>query len=190
MIRAGSGASVVVPAAIELCKPVAVSETWDRIASVGWASDREHCRRWFVALLAAEPPVQAINGFWFGIFNPVRAGEAASDFYVTGSQTFPSDDWLFDTAWRPVGRYAQSPAQALIYRLGAEGGDDVLAVADYVLTFAHAAGTVNDFIEDLGKLLHGGASSRAVAVGHDSGDAMFLGTLTAAGMDRSSADWI
>jgi len=36
-------------------------------------------------------------------------------------------------------------------------------------------------------LMLGGAAARGVAVGHDSGDAVFLGELTSTGMDRSQA---
>ena len=186
LARRGSAASVLMTTAIDLCRSISDGAVWEQIAAIDWNSDREHCRRWILALLDAETPGPSITGLWFGIFNPMRDGNVGSDFYLTGSSSYPSDDWMLESAWTPTRRYAQSPAQAEIYRLAAHGGADALAVADYILTFAHAASRVNDFVEHLDQaLMLGGAAARGVAVGHDSGDAVFLGELTSTGMDRS-----
>ena len=116
---------------------------------------------------------------------------AGSDFYIAGSAHYPSDDWISDHDWEPAGRFAHSPAQADMYQLAATEGSEVLAVVDYVLTFAHAAATVNDLIvQTESSLFLGGSQRRGIAVGHDSGDALLLGELTARGFDRSGSDWI
>jgi hypothetical protein len=120
----------------------------------------------------------------------VLPGRGVSDLYIAGSAHYPSDDWVSDQDWEPTGRYAHSPAQAEMYRLAAEGSE-VLGIVDYVLTFAHAAATVNDSIDQTeSDLSLGGAQRRGIAVGHDSGDALLLGELTARGLDRSASDWI
>jgi hypothetical protein len=188
LARRGSDASVLMTTAIGLCRNISAAAVWEQIAAIDWDADREHCRRWILALLDVETPGPSITGLWFGIFNPVRDGHIGSDFYVMGSSSYPSDDWMLESAWTPARRYAHSPAQAEIYRLAAQGGADALAVADYILTFAHAASRVNDFVGHLDRaLMLGGAAARGVAVGHDSGDAVFLGELTSTGMDRSRA---
>jgi hypothetical protein len=78
-----------------------------------------------------------------------------------------------------------------MYRLAERDGPSAVAVVDYVLTFAHAAATVNDLIAEIdSSRLLSGAERRGVAVGHDSGDALFLGELNSGGFDRSDSDWI
>jgi len=186
LTRRGSNASFLMTTAIDLCRSISSAPVWEQIAAIDWDADREHCRKWILALLDAETPGPSITGLWFGIFNPVRDGDVGSDFYITGSSSYPSDDWMLESAWTPTGRYAQSPAQAQIYQFAAQGGGDALALADYILTFAHAAGRVNDFVEHSTKaLMLGGALARGIAVGHDSGDGVFLGELTSNGMNRS-----
>lgn len=188
LARRGSDPSVLMTTAIDLCRNISDGRAWEQIAAIDWDADREHCRKWIRAVLEAETPGPSITGLWFGIFNPVRDGQVSSDFYVTGSSSYPSDDWMLESAWTPTRRYAQSPAQAEIYRLAAQGGADTLAIADDVLTFAHAATQVNDFVMHSSRsVMLGAAAGRGVAVGHDSGAAVFLGELTSTGMDRPRA---
>ena len=190
-LKLGAGVSALVPQALELCRQLEPNGSWDAYKDLNWSEDARHCREWFERLLQDSTPGPAITGFWFGIFNPVRQGHAASDFYVTGSAQYPSDDWMFSQDWEPIGRYAYSPIQAAIYRLAESSRPDVLAVADYILTFAHAAATVNDLIQVIeSSPWLGGSERRGVAVGHDSGDALFLGELSPQGLDRSAADWV
>ncbi len=134
LARRGSNASVLITTAIDLCRSISNAPVWEQVAAIDWDADREHCRKWILALLGAETPGPSITGLWFGIFNPVRDGHVGSDFYITGSSSYPLDDWMLESAWTPTGRYAQSPAQAQIYLLAAQGGGDALALADYILT--------------------------------------------------------
>lgn len=190
-LKVGAGVSTLVPQALELCRQLEPHGSWDAYKDLNWSEDARHCRDWFERLLQDSTPGPAITGFWFGIFNPVRQGHAASDFYVTGSAQYPSDDWIFSQDWEPIGRYAYSPAQSAIYGLADSSSPHVLAVVDYILTFAHAAATVNDLMHDIeSSLWLGGSERRGVAVGHDSGDALFLGELSPQGLDRSAADWV
>lgn len=191
LVRDGSDPFTVTSTAIDLCRSVWNGGVWDQIAALDWEADRRHCRLWLRRLLESEPPGPSITGFWFGIFNPVRDGVAASDLYITGSNSYPSDDWLFESTWEPAGRYAVSPLLTTIHRLAAGSDAEALGVADYVLTFAHAGSAVNDFVDHLDReVMVGGAAARGIAIGHDSGDGLFLGELTPSGMDRSRASWI
>ena len=190
-VKTGAGVKQVVHQAVALCRQVAPHVGWDRYTNLDWDQDSRQARDWLGALLREDPPDPTISGFWFGLFNPIVQGQASSDFYIVGSAQYPSDDWTSDQGWQPAGRYAHSPAQAEIYRLAEADGSDVLAVVDYVLTFAHAAATVNDLIAGTDPdLFLGAAQRRGIAVGHDSGDAFFLCELNARGFDRSAADWI
>ena len=122
--------------------------------------------------------------------HPVRDDLPTSDFYVTGSATYPSEDWLFSDEWKPSGRYAHSASQGQIYHLAQPDGPETLALADYLMTFAHAGASVNILLANLDRrALLGGAERRGFGVGHDSGDAIFLGELSASGFDRSASDW-
>lgn len=190
-LKTGAGVQEVVRRAIALCKQVEPAAEWDRYAHIDWKRDSQHARDWLGSLLRDDPPGPTITAFWFGLFNPLVDGQPLSDFYIVGSAHYPSDDWITDQDWAPAGRYAHSPAQAEMYRLAEKGGSEVLAVVDYVLTFAHAAATVNDLIAQTeSHLLLGDAQRRGFAVGHDSGDALFLGELGERGLDRSASDWI
>ncbi len=198
----GEGVEDLVPFACDLCQDVLPNPAWAQVRAIDWAASSEQSVRWLATLLATEPPGVRITGFWFGIFNPIygdsaRAGsdllrQATSDFYIQGSTTYPDTEWLFDDTWQPDGRYAHSEAQDRIYRIASEQvEDEVLPIADYVLTFAHAAGTVNTLIDRVNqKLWLGLVAERGIAVGHDSGDGIFLGVLGPGGINRTGAGWI
>lgn len=189
--KAGAGVTRVMPQAIDLCRQIESEARWDLYTEYDWRQDAQHCRNWLAELLLDDAPGSAITGFWFGIFNPMRQGRPRSDFYVTGSAHYPSVDWVFSQDWQPSGRYAHSPGQAALYRLAESEGPNIVAIVDYVLTFAHAAATVNDLIVEIdSSRLLDGAERRGIAVGHDSGDALFLGELNSGGFDRSVSDWI
>jgi hypothetical protein len=202
--QAQRGASVeeLMPRACDLCDQVYPDSIWEQIRAIDWAMSRKQSHQWLEALLVSEPPGANITGFWFGIFNPIYADpppadsnlseSATSDFYIQGSATYPVNDWVFDRAWRPAERYAHSFGQDQIYRLAFNQiEDEVLSIADYVLTFAHAAGMVNTLIESVDRSLWlGSVQRRGIAVGHDAGDAIFLGDLVRAGFDRGGAGWI
>lgn len=190
-VKTGAGVQEIVPRAIALCREIEPEAEWDRFVNLDWERDSRHAHDWLRSLLRDDPPDAAITGFWFGLFNPLVDGQAASDFYIAGSAHYPSGDWTRDQDWQPAQRYARSPAQAEMYRLAENGGSAVVAVVDYVLTFAHAAATVNDLIARTEpRLLLGSARRRGFAVGHDSGDALFLGELGERGLDRSASDWL
>jgi len=202
--QAQRGATVeeLMPLACDLCDQVYPDSTWEQIRTIDWVMSTKQSHQWLAALLASEPPGANITGFWFGIFNPIYADpqpadstlseSATSDFYIQGSACYPANDWIFDHAWRPAERYAHSFGQDRIYRLAVnQVQGEVLSIADYVLTFAHAAGMVNTLIQSVDRNLWlGSVQRRGIAVGHDEGDAIFLGDLGRAGLDRGGAGWI
>ena len=202
--RAEQGANVeeLMSVACDQCQQVLPHSAWERVRQVDWAKSMEESTQWLGTLLAAEPPGANITGFWFGIFNPIygdpRLGETdlgrvgTSDLYIQGSAGYPENDWIFDDSWKPTGRYANSFGQDRIYRIASgQVDEEVLSIADYVLTFAHAAGMVNTLIDRVDRNLWlGPVPRRGIAVGHDSGDAIFLGALVQTGLDRTGAGWI
>jgi hypothetical protein len=202
--RAEQGAKVeeLMSLACDHCQQVLPHSTWEQVREIDWAKSTAESTHWLGTLLAAQPPGANITGFWFGVFNPIyddsspgetglrRAG--TSDFYIQGSAGYPKNDWIFDDSWKPTGRYAHSFGQERIYRIATgQVDEEVLSIADYILTFAHAAGMVNTLIDRVDrKLWLGPVPRRGIAVGHDSGDAIFLGALAQTGLDRTGAGWI
>jgi hypothetical protein len=193
-IRDSADPRIALRDVIERCAAESADPAWGPVAEIDFERIWETDRVWFDGLVRDEPPGDAINGLWFGVFNPVRDdGVVASDFYAAGSSRFGDDpEWMAHLEWWPENRYAHSDAQAQIYELGSRGSPDTAHLADYVLTFAHAALTARRLLEEPSPAVTtlAALSPLAVAVGHDSGDGVLLGTLTPTGFERGRCDWI
>ena len=193
IIRVAGDPRVALGEVIARCAAEVDDPAWEAIAAIDFEGAWQRDERWFDDLIAAEPPDLAVTGLWFGVFNPVYVDDVAvSDFYAAGSTHFGSNpEWMCHLDWWPDGRYAHSKAQEEIYRLGSQGSADAEHLADYVVTFAHAALTVRRLVERPGAIK---ALARdpglAIAVGHDSGDGILLGTLTTTEFERGACDWI
>lgn len=193
-IRDSSDARAALQAIVDRCAGEAPDPCWDTIGRIDFDAAWRAEEGWFEELLASEPPAREINGLWFGIFNPVYDEGPVSDFYAAGSSHFGADpEWMCQLDWWPEARYAHSEAQAEIYQQGSAGSADAAYLADYVMTFAHASLAIQRLLlqprEALTQLArtHGQV---AVAVGHDSGDAVLLGTLRTNGLERGDCAWI
>jgi len=52
---------------------------WEQIAPIDWDADREHSRKWILALLDAETPGPSITGALKGVINSWKAAKEASE---------------------------------------------------------------------------------------------------------------
>jgi len=171
---------------------------WINVRNLDFESDITNLRFWLENVLSNEPPSQEINGFWFGLYNPVLDnGEVSCRLYISGSTKFNREDETGDwAAWDnssylPEGRYANSKVLHEIFRLienvrerfhlhnqnadyfveeinGLENGEYLLCFGYACLAVKAICGSINP------KLLFGERDNRAVVVGFDSGDWIIL----------------
>lgn len=192
-IRDAVDPRAAVTAVIRRCADAVPDPAWATIERIDLGASWQREQQWFVDLLRSDPPGPEVTGLWFGVFNAeYDDGIVVSDFYVAGSPTFGADpEWMCSLDWWPDGRYATSEAQAQIYRIASTSAGSVLEIADYVLTFTHAALTARRLVE-LPEAVDRLAAGRTlgVGVGHDSGDAILIGEITSTGFERGDCDWI
>src|SRR5688572_5015660 len=108
---------------LDYCESNLPNSVWASIRQLDLEGDAVTLHIWLEKVLASEPPSQEINAFWFGLFNPIRNGEASCDLYISGSTKFdPQDEtgeWETwdDNSYLPERRYANSHVLNGIYRL-------------------------------------------------------------------------
>src|SRR5688572_29742982 len=74
---------------------------WARLDSLDIDRDLEHMEKWLRGALLFAPD-DHIDGFWFGLFNPIYDGAAAADVHINGSPYDPENpDWAYAARWRP-----------------------------------------------------------------------------------------
>lgn len=158
---------------------------WDVLRKLAFARDQQCLKQWLDQLLTHEPPPHEINAFWFGLFNPVINGKATCGLYLAGTETFDRNDedfeWACDPAWFPNVRYAESQVlDGISQQLNT--ANSTVSSYEYVLCLGYAGLVVNHLAATLplSKWL-GEKSSRAVAIGFDSGVGILLGSLTKQG---------
>ena len=129
-----------------------------------------------------------LRGFWFGIFNPVRAGKPSADLHLSGSIQYSEDghaDWAADPEWVPKSRYLKSKVLEQIYQLAyrvngrkkAAGGPLGIR-AEYALCLGYSAFLVQMLVEEaLQDSFLGSEYDMGLAVGFDSGDHLSLGKI-------------
>lgn len=158
---------------------------WNVLRKLEFASDQQKLKQWLDLLLTHEPPPHEIKAFWFGLFNPVINGQSTCGLYLAGTETFDRKDedfeWACDPVWFPDGRYAESKILDDIYQR-IKSAKDAVSSYEYVLCFGYAGLVVSHLAATLplNKWL-GEKSSRALAIGFDSGGGMLLGSFTKQG---------
>ena len=172
----------------EYCESVAPKKNalWSRMRRLDFDADTCRLSDWLSRVLAAEPPPEAINGLWFGLFNPCDDdGEASCQVYLGGSTGFDpqseSDEWVCDLSYFPDGRYANSKILPEIYRhVDPIEEDDIGCLGEAFLCHGFLALVVSNWCHGPMKAqLLGNAKQRAVALGHDSGDFYRMAVLRA-----------
>jgi len=149
------------------------------LKSYDFGFEAQRIESWLAGVLTLEPPQRRIKAYWFGLFNPVRNGNTGADIYVVGADKFNPDDesfeWACDPVYEPRHRYCGSRANEDLFLATKALPPESQATAAYVLQLGFSALAVRRALHTIPRrLLLSGASTRAVAVGFDSGDALLL----------------
>lgn len=158
---------------IDYCEQQHPSDVWGALRELDFQSDNEQLTRWLTELLDSEPIPSAINGLWFGLFNPSNdEGEESSQFYLSGSSEFDEPDWQCSTDYWPSGRYAPSVILPELYSSSRDLPDHANLLGEIALCQGYLALTVAQWCRGPQRsLLLGTSPKRGVSIGHDSGDA-------------------
>jgi hypothetical protein len=168
---------------LDLCAKTKPSPIWARFRDLDLESDQKKLTKWLRDLLESEPPPATINGLWFGLFNPYLGdGQPTSCLYLAGSERFdPSmgdPDWACGPAYFPEGRYSSSEVLTKIYRDSNAAPGGVSSQAEFALCLGYSCLVIAEWCRGpLRQELLGGASSRGVAAGFDSGDVLLVDIL-------------
>jgi hypothetical protein len=161
---------------------------WSPYYEIPYDSEIPYLQKgWFPSVIANDPPARIpVAGLWFGLFQPVkgigRNRETVADFYVAGARQFildGSQDWAVEPEYLPEGRYADSGVLAAIYRAayGKPGGLGVKA--EQYLCLGYVAFALKFILADIDLgLILSSSNTVGVAVGWDSGDPYYLGSIT------------
>jgi hypothetical protein len=170
---------------LRLCAKAKPSAIWSRFRDLDFESDQEAMTKWLRQLLKNEPPPAAINGLWFGLFNPyLDDGQPTCCLYLAGSERFDpgmSDpDWACGPEYFPEGRYSSSRVLTTIYREANAAEGEVGGQAEYALCLGYSSLVIAQWCRGpLRQELRGGVALRGVAAGFDSGDVLLIDVLRA-----------
>ncbi len=170
---------------IDYCAEQEPWHGWNALRKLDFDSDQQNLKQWLHQLLTHEPPPNEVNAFWFGLFNPVISGKSTCVLYLAGTETYDRNDedfeWACDPAWFPSERYAESQVLDAIYKQ-LNTASDAVSSYEYVLCLGYAGLVVNHLAANLplSKWL-GEKSSRALAIGFDSGVGILPGSFTKQG---------
>ena len=185
-VRSGASPADGMGMVLGFCQAHAPEADWERIRVLPFEADLLRLDAWLIGVLATEPPSPSIDGFWFGLFEPVRDdGTESMDMYICGSDHYdPAEDWhdwACDPIYWPGARYANSQVLHGIKAVTNLKPELPYNLSDYALSLAYSGLFVSSFARRNAKLLLGGAASRALVVGHDSGDSITIGVVDGTG---------
>jgi hypothetical protein len=179
IVRSATSMSLGMSQLLEYCEVNLPNAIWEKLGQLDFEGETTKLHAWLEKVLSSEPPLQEINAFWFGLFNPIRNGETSCDVYLSGSTKFDAEDetndWATwdDNSYLPEERYAHSHVLNEIYRQVSE--TEVAAEGEYILCLGFAALAVRQIVKSLHpELLLGKREKRDIAVGFDSGDFILL----------------
>ena len=159
---------------------------WKRLRKLDFKKDAESLAKWLKNLLKKEPPPNTINGLWFGLYNPILGdGEPSCQMYAGGSSAFDarsdSNEWVCQLSWTPKGRYSASSVLTDLSRpVEAIAENQVFYLGEAFLCHGYLALVVSHWCNGpMGRALLGNATTRAIVIGHDSGDSYRIAVLGA-----------
>lgn len=159
---------------------------WKQLRTLDFEEDAAMLTKWLDRLLRQEPPPSSINGFWFGLWNPVLDdGQPSCQMYAGGSAAFKPDsdsnEWVCQLSWLPEGRYSTSQVLAELYRsVETLTANKVNYLGEAFLCHGYLALVVSKWcFGPMSVIMLGNAPLRAVAMGHDSGDFYRMAVLRA-----------
>jgi len=165
---------------LDLCNRVIPSTVWEPLLHLDYENDARQWTKWLTDLLESEPPPAEINGFYFGLFNPIRRdGTATSCLYLGGSTRFDNTDWSSGLEYCPESRHMFSSILSAIYRAVNAAEEGISAQGEFTLCLGYASLLVASWCHGTTRTaLLGESTLRGVAVGFDAGDLMQIDVLT------------
>lgn len=189
LVRSGTPFRELFDRVIALAAEELPSPAWEAIAGVDVGVDVDRTAAWFVRQLAERPPPDDVAALWFGL-HQVRGpgpGKMEAVIAVTGAPGFGGPEWRKARSWEPPG-YVPAAGLKSLLPLSVGGEPEARAVVATGVVLAYGLGFSAAVVESVGpERLLAGRSELAVATGFPDGDVVPVGTLTAAGLDRSSA---
>lgn len=168
---------------IDYCEKQLPAGVWSKLRKLDFDADYDRLTFWAVDLLRDEPPPVAINGLWFGLFNPCDddGNNAVCQVYMAGSKRYGKPDWPCSPEYWPEGRYASSCVLPELYRRCEKLKDGGTYFGELVLCHGYMALVLARWCRGpMRDRLLGDAKSRAIAFGHDSGDEYLIEVLKVA----------
>jgi hypothetical protein len=146
-------------------------------------------------------PTPGISGFWFGLFDPIYAGEedATRGIYLAGSERFDpqhlEDEWPVGPGYFPEHRYFRSRMLEMFFaedrRCHAAGFKKLASEFNYIFCLVYTGLWLREMMTTTDPVpLLGEREFRGVGFGFDSGDVITLGVLKSRGFEllaRSSS---
>src|SRR2546427_4570282 len=172
---------------INECSDAVRSPEWNSLRRLDISSDLRHLESWLNLVFEDEPPEPRISGLYFGISDPFVG--VGYELYVCGSSRYDSADvdftWAVHPDYWPEGRYSKSD---VFHAMWAPSEQRQLPhqLADDAVPLVYAGLVANWLSSRMSGVVLGHASSRAIAVGHDEGDAYLLGIVDSGGYHKSS----
>jgi hypothetical protein len=153
------------PRLVDYCETRQPSEVWDKVRRIDIKSDITYLRLWLRMVLDDYPPPQEVKAFYFGIFNPLRAGPVSCDMRFSGSNQYDlaNEDWACSDSYLPNNNHSNSRVLGEIYAAVAES--DVASFGEYVLCLGYTCLVIKEIFAD---------SPLPVAVGFDEGNLILV----------------
>lgn len=197
VVTSGVEVDVGMDKLLKRCDEVCPSSAWEQIRKLDFNDDVRDLQNWLAKLLAKEKVPKRIKAFWFGIFNPIIKGRASCGLDFSGSVNFDANascaDWAVSNkqSYLPRCNCVETEVLKQIYRIvqGSKrrifpsrcklrelcSGGTTCWHGEYVLCLGYAALAVQHICRNIPQLLSPDRKPRAVAVGYNDGDSLFLG---------------
>ena len=159
-------------AVIGVCKKIEPCNDWDLFLDLDFNSEVSLLSNHVISVLGEEPADFDIQGFWFGINNPVlESGETSAGMYFSASSSYdPEDedaDWACNAEHYPEDGMFNSSILQHIYFI-AYNKSDLCNKAEYTLCLAYGLKLADSAMQEYKNIKP--KSKIGYAVGFDSGD--------------------
>jgi hypothetical protein len=161
---------------------------WEKVRAIDFDGEFLNLRdAWLSGVLREEPPIDfGVTGLWFGLHRPydLVSTEVTTDFCMLGSPSYELDsdgDWASVPPYRPKNDCAKSRVLAALHRL-MESKSDVFADAFEFVCLAYVAFLIKHLLGEVDRgLIVRPGESVGVAMGWNSGDILYIGSVTRTG---------
>jgi hypothetical protein len=149
-----------------------------------YPGDCAYLKKWLHDLLESEPPGENIRAFWFGVFDEAEPGGLAyTRLYLGGSEVYDPDDetaeWACSLGYLPRGRFADSLVLRSVSIILRSVNEEISWLGSYALPLGYVSLVIAEACRQLPRdVLLGRRTSRAAAVGFDSGDSVTIPLIT------------